>query len=416
MHSRMDSRQSHRQRAKRSGRLAAVIVGACVIIAGVIAFAVTRLPGHLVGSKSPGAAATSVLPAASQVSSPTTGTPTRVRVTPSVGGTHQSPEPSHTPGVNGGTLTSHCTPAPADTMTNTVSHLCGFPDTTNTGVPSGVKLINVPGQESRGKGWTYDNQNGLIVTRAGAVISGLNIENGIEIKASNVIIKDSVITETGDWWGIGLYDSNNVTIEHCDISSPDATGSNRLQVGIKDVYGNAVGTRIIDDNIWHTSTAIQIANGVFEGNYIHDYGYNAAEGDHLNGISVGGGDLSPLLIQDNTILDNYAQTDAIALFQDFGNEGNKTVNDNLLAGGSYTIYGGGPNISNGQCASYTNSSGCYGASNNIVVTNNRFSRMYFSTCGVFGPIAAFNQLGSGNVWQGNVWDNSNKTVPDPKAY
>ena len=136
--------------------------------------------------------------------------------------------------------------------------------------------------------------------------------------------------------------------------------------------------QIIDNNIWHADTAIQAASGIIAGNYIHDYGYNDTGGDHdhLNGISVGGGDSSPLLIQDNTILNNYGQTDAIALFQDFGNEANKTINDNLLAGGSYTIYGGGPDTSNGQCGTYDGTSGCYGPSSNIVISNNIFSSLY----------------------------------------
>ena len=256
------------------------------------------------------------------------------------------PERRHSPSPvpSASAIVTNCVPAPADTMTNTVSHRCGFPDTTNTGVPAGVKLVNVPGQESSGPGWTYDSTNGVVVTRAGTVIDGLNIDGGIEIKASNVIVENSAITETGDWWGIGLYDSNYVTIKDCNISSPVASGVKRLQIGIKDVYGNTVGTHIIGNNIWHTDTAIQMSNGVIEGNYIHDYGYSDTGGnnDHLNGISVGGGDPRPLLIQHNTILNNHDRTDAIALFQDFGNESNKTINANLLAGGDYTIYGGGP--------------------------------------------------------------------------
>jgi hypothetical protein len=301
---------------------------------------------------------------------------------------------------------SHCLPASAETMTNTASHRCGFPDTTNTGVPGNASLIEVPNQKARGPGWTYSNANGLVVTRAGTVINHVKIVgNGIEIKAKNVTIENSVIIETGNWWGIGLYHSSNVTIKNCDISSPYATGPNRLQVGVKDVYGDTRGSRIVDNNIWHTSTAIQVANGVIEGNYIHDYGYSNTSGndDHLNGISVGGGDSNPLLIQDNTILNSYGQTDAIALFQDFGTEANKTVNDNLMAGGGYSIYGGGPNKSGGGCSTYTNSSGCYGPSSNIVITNNRFSTMYFPVGGQYGPVEAFNRSGPGNVWRNNYW-------------
>jgi hypothetical protein len=294
-------------------------------------------------------------------------------------------------------------------MTDTVSHNCGFPDTTDTGVPAGTALTQVPGQESSGPGWSFSNENGLVVTGSGTVINGLDIDGGIEIEASNVTIENSVITETGDWWGIGLYHSDNVTIQHCDISSPYATGPNRLQEGIKDVYGDTTGSRILDNNIWHASTAIQVANGLMQGNYIHDFGFSDTGGDddHLNGISVGGGDLSTLLIKDNTIINNYNQTDAIALFQDFGTEENKTITGNLVAGGSYTIYGGGPNEA---CTAFNGTSGCYGPSSNIVITNNVFATLYFSAGGTFGPVSAFNPSGSGNVWSGNVWAGTNQAV------
>jgi len=452
MHSVTNSRRRHRTR--RIASLASAIVGTTLIVASVVA--ASRLSGQPVGqdlrvvgalsgstitspTTSPGpqpfaglqgyssrtrsrqygnrwhrsssvsdqspSTPTSTSPSTTPTStSPTTPTSpsTPTSTSPS---TPTSTSPSTSSSGGGATQASGCTPAPADTMTNTVSHLCGFPDTTNTGVPAGTNLTNVPGQETSGPGWTYDDNDGLVVTGNGTVINGLNIDNGIEIKASNVVIENSIIVETGDWWGIGLYNSNNVTIKHCDISSPDATGGNRLEVGIKDIYGNTVGTQIIDNNIWHAATAIQVANGVFEGNYIHDFGYNSADGDHINGVSVGGGDTLSLLVQGNTILDNYDQTDAIALFQDFGPEANKTINDNLLAGGSYSLYGGGPN----GCTGPATAPKC-DPSSNIVVTNNVFSTMFFSDGGTFGPVANFNSQGSGNVWQHNVWDGTNTAI------
>jgi hypothetical protein len=400
-----------RKKWARVGAASIVLVAAIAVVGFYV---MTRPTPHSGGHEARAVAVASAAPVPSGTPSQTQ-SPKRHRRHPPAGHALTPPSTSPLP-PSSIAVGSNCLPAPADTMTNTVSHTCGFPDTTNTGAPNGTPIINVPAQESSGPGWTYSDANGLVVTGNGTVINHLNIvNNGIEIKASNVTIENSAISETGDWWGIGLYHSNNVTIEHCDISSPYATGANRLQVGIKDVYGDTTGSRILDNNIWHTPTAIQVANGVFEGNYIHDYGYSDAGGDddHLNGISVGGGDLNSLLIQDNTILDNYGQTDAIALFQDFGNEANKTITSNLLAGGSYTVYGGGPNTSGGGCGSYTNSSGCYGPSNNIVVTNNRFSAMYFPTSGTFGPIEAFNQSGSGNVWSRNYWidgPNAGKSV------
>jgi hypothetical protein len=302
------------------------------------------------------------------------------------------------------------TPAPSQVtrLTGCASdpHTCGYPDATNTGVQPGTRLTNVPGQIQSGSGWKWETDH-IVVTSNGATLSDLNIAGGwVEIDANNVTLDNLNIVNTGDWWGVGLYcqaaarsrGCSGSVIEHTSIGSPDSTGANRMEVGIKDVYGDAVGTRIDFVNVYHTSTAIQISNGVIENSYIHDFGYNAADGDHLNGISVGGGDPRPLLIQHNTVLNNYGQTDAIALFQDFGPETSKTITDNLLAGGSYSLYGGGPN----GCVGPSTAPKC-DPSSNIVVTNNVFSTIYSPLGASYGPVANFNAAGSGNVWSNNTW-------------
>ena len=48
-----------------------------------------------------------------------------------------------------------------------------------------------------------------------------------------------------------------------------------------------------------------------------------------------------MTIRHNTIFNSHDQTDAISLFQDFGNQANRTIDDNLVAGGGYSVYGGG---------------------------------------------------------------------------
>jgi hypothetical protein len=288
-----------------------------------------------------------------------------------------------------------------------VPHRCGFPDATNTGVRAGITLTRVPGQRTRGPGWKWQAGR-IVVYRSGVTLSRLAVSGYIDIYANNVTVNDVAVTEGGQIWGIGLNHANHVTIENSDITGPVANGPGRLEVGIKDVYGDAVGTSVLRTNISHTSTAIQISNGVIAGNYIHDFGYDL--GDHLNGISVGGGDLRPLLIRHNTVLDNHDQTDAIALFQDFGTENNKTITGNLIGGGSYVLYGGGPGDG---CARITNSPGCYGPSEHIIITNNRFSQLYFRRGGTFGWLAAWNGRGAGNVFSGNVWDAANVPVRVP---
>jgi len=98
------------------------------------------------------------------------------------------------------------------------------------------------------------------------------------------------------------------------------------------------------------------------------------------------GSTDQLTIRGNTILNRFDQTDAIGLFQDFGVEANRLITGNLLAGGGYTIYGGANER--------------FGKTYNIVVTNNRFSTIYFPKARSFGPVAYFDKAGSAQATSG----------------
>src|SRR6266567_3617066 len=77
------------------------------------------------------------------------------------------------------------------TTLNCVSNpsACGYADATNTGVPSGTTLINVPAQATSGTGWSWDSQGWVNVTGVGATVSGLNVAGDIAIKAAHVTVK-----------------------------------------------------------------------------------------------------------------------------------------------------------------------------------------------------------------------------------
>jgi phage baseplate assembly protein gpV len=270
----------------------------------------------------------------------------------------------------------------------------GYPDATNSGIPADRKLLTVPGQVSKGRGWYYDPRGWVEVNGNGAVLQGLSIPYNVDVTGSNVTIKDDQINVTGDSFGVSLRHTHNVTIENTNIFG--GSGSNRLMVGIKDIYGDCSNTRVLDDNIWYTATGIQIFSGLIQGNYIHDMRF--INGDHVNGITSNGG-TTPLTIEHNTVLVNNSQTDAIGLFEDFGVEANVLITNNLVGGGGYAIYGG------------QNSGGP--ATHNIRITNNRFSRTYYPQSGYFGPATAFNLSGSGNEWSGNTWLGSSQEISAP---
>jgi hypothetical protein len=271
---------------------------------------------------------------------------------------------------------------------------CGYPGAANTGVPAGTRLRAVPGQVSSGPGWYFDPRGWVEVYRNGAVLSDLYIRYNLDISASDVTVKDVKVETAGrSSFGVSVRHARDVTIEDCTISGRN-TGTGRLMAGVKDIYGDSAGLAVLRDNIRDASTGVQMESGLVEGVYIHDMGYIA--GDHINGVTSNGGVRARLTIRHNTILADHDQTDAIGLFEDFGVQTNRVIDDNLLAGGGYAIYGGqdtgGP------------------ATSKIVVTGNRISTMYYPHGGRYGPVAAFNSRGRGNVWFGNVWSHTGNTI------
>jgi len=291
--------------------------------------------------------------------------------------------------------------ADAAVLTNCAANpvSCGYPGATNTGVPSGTTLKSVPGQVSSGTGWAYNATTGQVtVTGNGAVLSGLSIPYTVEIDASNVTLKNDQIV-TGGAFAISLRHTTGVTIENSVISGTNAT-SGRVNVAIDDVYGDSTGLNITGNNISAFRTAMQVSAGLVQGNYIHDPGYLA--GDHTNGIVTNGG-TAAMTINDNTIFNTLGQTDAISLDASTGGVpvANKTISNNFLAGGGYSIYGG-----DGPSGNPTS---------NIVIKNNRFGQLYFAKGGQFGAVAYYDHTGSGNTWSGNIWDTTAQTIAAPAS-
>jgi hypothetical protein len=290
-------------------------------------------------------------------------------------------------------------PASATVLTNCAANpaSCGYPGATNTGVPAGTVLKSVPAQVSSGPGWQYVAANNEVtVTGTGAVLSGLSIPCTVEIDASNVTLND-VQVMTGGPFAIDLRHTTGVTIENSTISGTNPT-TGRVNVAIDDVYGDSTALTITGNNISAFRTAMQVSAGLVQGNYIHDPGYIA--GDHTNGIVTNGG-TTPMTINDNTIFNSLGQTDAISLDASAGGVpvANKTIENNFLAGGGYSIYGGdGPSTN---------------PTSNIVITGNRFGQLYYAKGGQFGAVAYYDHTGAGNTWTANIWDTTAQTIPSP---
>ena len=305
--------------------------------------------------------------------------------------TAPSPSTSMPPPAPPLTLTPGKRRAPGRTGCARKPSSCGYPDATNTGVPAGTRLRKVPEQVRRGPGWTWDPRGWVSITGKGTVFDGFDVSGTVDVLAAGVVVRNSRIRRSGESFGVAVRHVPNVTVENCEIFAPDA-GRRRLMVGVKDVYGDAVGLRVLRNDIWHTATGIQMTAGLVEGNYVHDLGLTG--GDHVNGFTDNGGVTRPLVIRGNTFFNPHSQTDAISLFQDFGVIANRLIDDNLVAGGSYAIYAGaGPR-----------------PTSNIRITNNRFARTFFRASGRWGPITAYQASGAGNLFSGNVWDDTGAPV------
>jgi hypothetical protein len=275
---------------------------------------------------------------------------------------------------------------------------CGFPDATSSGVPASVTLKAVPAQVSSGPGWSYNASTQTVnVTGNGAVLSGLSISGTLNIAASNVVINHDQVVSDGGSYGISLRHTDSVTVENSTIRGTNVT-TGRVNSAVGDLYGDSTGLTVAGNNISWFRSAIQVTTGQVTGNYIHDPGYVA--GDHTNGVIANGG-TGQLTISHNTILISLGQTDAISLDTSNvdGPVTNKVITGNLLAGGSYSIYGG---TANGHTTA------------GIRIENNRFGQAYYTKSGQYGPVAYAAPTGTnGNTWTGNIWDTTATTIPAP---
>ncbi|MET0447773.1 MAG: hypothetical protein ABW004_05180 [Aeromicrobium sp.] len=335
---------------------------------------------------------------------PTEPTPEPTDPTPTPDPTTPTPDPTPDPTDPTPTDPTPTTPTPTPSPSPTGGPVedgtcaadpssCGYPDASNTGVAGDTVLRTIPGDVSEGPGWRA-NGTSVTIDGDGAVLEDVIVPGSINVTGDDVTIRNVRVGAEGDTWGIGLQHAANTTITQVEILSEGA----RLEVGIKDVYGDATGTEITKSDIARTATGIQTAQGLIQDNYIHDLEFRGD--DHVNGTTSNGND-TPLTIRHNTVFNPLTQTDAVSLFQDFGVEANRTIDDNLLAGGGYTIYGGGD--------------GKIGTSSNIVITNNRISRIFFPQGGYYGPVTAFDAQGPGNVWSGNVWDDGDHAEIGPNG-
>jgi hypothetical protein len=317
----------------------------------------------------------------------------------SSGGTTSTSGPSRSPSTS---ISASASPsAAASAKSSPVSSLspawrgactspsaCGFPDAASTG-PGSTKLTARSGNIS--------------IRTNGMVIKGWNLTGSLDVYADNVTVEDSRITSS-NWWGVNLRPGHTgLRVLHSLITGnpgagPDGGGEDyavsnnsegSVEVGWSDlsVFGNTLSTGhgYVHDNYVHDLVPFITKNGNYE---------------HTDTVISEGGDTAGLRIEHNTLLNpvkvDQGASSAIGLYADSGPVTDATISDNWLAGGAYTLYGGGADAAR------------------IVVTGNVFSDEFWPNCGYYGPAAYWNAGGSGNVWSGNVYRDGKPVVAPAK--
>ena len=228
----------------------------------------------------------------------------------------------------------------------------GYPDATNTGVPTGVTLTN---------------SGPITVTTNGAVIQNLNLVNAnITVNANNVTIRNCRIT-TYDYYPIE-NNGTNLVVEDCEITGTDPNVAAAIS------FGGYTARRL---NVSGGADGFKAnANCVIEDCYVHDLA--VTQDSHNDGIQSTGG--NNVTVRHNTIDTN---TDGVAIQFGSTNTG-WLITDNLIRATGWALNG---NAGTSSCT----------------VTNNRFAP-------VPGWYGAYSLGGSGNTYSGNYRDDTGAAI------
>lgn len=310
---------------------------------------------------------------------------------------HSLPSPIPTPSLSPApNPTTSPTPTPAPTTAPTPSPSpspsptpppAGWPGPANTGVPTGTVLAP---------------SGSISVTVDGTVINALDVTGYIYINANNVTVKNTRIRDGSlSYAGYQVRVESghtSVLIEDTEIDGLMKTSANNPNDG-DGISGR--GFTALRDNIHGSPVGIGVGDAtsqvLVQDTWIHDLYQTALSHnqDFLTNGSTGG-----ITLRHNTLSNPIDEVSAISLFGDFAPVQNVTVDNNLLNGGDFGVYGG------------HDPSKPYGTQDaNVKFTNNHFGRTFYATCSLFGPVTAFSSASAGNVWSGNVWDDTGVIVP-----
>lgn len=221
------------------------------------------------------------------------------------------------------TVTPTATPTPSTGLTPTPSTTqqincrfnpssCGYPDTTNTGVPAEITLTKVTGD--------------MTIRTAGTVIDGKDITGCVTVDAPGVTIKNTRITCDG-YYGI--------------LTADQAVAEGSVPLTVQDVEivcgGNTTAIAYANLNVWRAyihgcENGFSLdRDATVQDSYITDI--KEINGGHGDGMQFGGS-VENIVINHNSVIVG----EVTAAINWTGETVSMLVENNLLSGGGYTIY------------------------------------------------------------------------------
>jgi hypothetical protein len=259
---------------------------------------------------------------------------------------------------------------------------CGYPDVETVGLSNPALLTPVNGRVSLGTpGQVYENK----------LVTG-----SIVVNAPNVTIRNVKLVCTDQWYCIRTFgwegSTGGLQIHDVEI---DLDGKYTPK-GI--AFDNYTARRVFFHNgsdCAHFGENVVIEDSLcLSGPDTNDDGWPdntsfcTATGDHFDGFQSDGGD--NILIRHNTIRNPCNQTSAILMSTNTAPISNVTVENNLMAGGGYTLY----------CDAGAEVTGI------DRFINNRFARTWWPRGGYWGPTTGCDN----DVYTGNIWDDTGQPL------
>lgn len=230
----------------------------------------------------------------------------------------------------------------------------------------------------------------LTLSQPGQVVSGLKITGTVTITASNVTLENSeVITASPDDSAIKVLSTATGTVIQDTTVTGAGDGNSSVEYAIMNEGTNTVANRVA----LVMCTECFAGPGTLENSYAD---VNATlSGAHYEDSYWGGGTGS-LTFEHDTLINTHGGVSTVYASPDKAQINGVTVDNSLLDGGAYTLYGG---------------DGSSTLATNIKLTNNRIATDIYRTGGQYGWLSYFTPTQPGNQLSGNVWDANSVAMP-----